>query len=131
MGNHRPSCHHTSLRKRPRCANRSRLSLVSEGVFRDVDAAVAALDGSAGPIGPVAGRFRLETEFTRHEFEGYFERWRPTFAGAGFHVRVNSRVARSYVAKSLTALATTNAPVIVASNCEASSDERPSCTSFS
>jgi hypothetical protein len=45
------------------------LSLVSEGVFRDVDAAVAALDGSAGPIGPVAGRFRLETELTRHEFE--------------------------------------------------------------
>jgi len=73
----------------------------------------------------------FETEFTRREFEAYFERWRPTFAGAGFHARVNSRVARSYVAKSFTALATTNAPVIVASNCEASSDERPSSTSFS
>lgn len=73
----------------------------------------------------------LETEFTRREIEAYFERWRPTFAGAGFHARVNSRVARSYVAKSFTALATTNAPVIVASNCEASSDERPSSTSFS
>ena len=73
----------------------------------------------------------FEMGFTRCEFEAYFERWRPTFAGAGFHARVNSRVARSYVAKSFTALATTNAPVIVASNCEASSDERPSSTSFS
>ena len=73
----------------------------------------------------------FEMEFTRCEFEAYFERWRPTFAGAGFHARVNSRVARSYVAKSFTALATTNAPVIVASNCEASSDERPSSMSFS
>ena len=82
------------------------------------------------PSGPSLAR-DLETEFTQHEFEAYFERWRPTFAGAGFHARVNSRVARSYVAKSFTALATTNAPVIVASNCEASSDERPSSTSFS
>jgi hypothetical protein len=82
------------------------------------------------PSGPSLAR-DLETEFTQHESEAYFERWRPTFAGAGFHARVNSRVARSYVAKSFTALATTNAPVIVASNCEASSDERPSCTSFS
>jgi hypothetical protein len=73
----------------------------------------------------------FKTEFTRHEFEDYFERWRPAFADAGFHNRVNSRVARSYVAKSFTALATTNAPVIVASNCEASSDERPFFTSFS
>ena len=82
------------------------------------------------PSGPSLAR-DLETEFTQHEFEAYFERWRPTFAGAGFHARVNSRVARSYVAKSFTALATTNAPVMVASNWEASSDERPSSTSFS
>jgi hypothetical protein len=73
----------------------------------------------------------FETEFTRRELKAYFARWRPAFAGAGLHNRVNSRVARSYVAKSFTALATTNAPVIVASNCEASSDERPSSTSFS
>ena len=82
------------------------------------------------PSGPSLAR-DLETEFTQHEFEAYFERWRPIFAGAGFHARVNFRVARSYVAKSFTALATTNAPVMVASNCEASSDERPSSTSLS
>jgi hypothetical protein len=61
--------------------------------------------GGTGPCEYEGERFvsrDFEVEFTQRELEAYFERWRPTFAGAGFHNRVNSRVARSYVAKSLT-----------------------------